>query len=781
MTERVARGLQTGVVPRWLLPTLVLLFFFSGISALVYQVLWLRLFTLVFGVTVHAASAVLASFMTGLALGSVVAGRLADRAGNPLRWFACAEAAIGLSALLTPIIMGAADQLYVTLYPVLPEGPASVTLVRFLLALAILLIPTTMMGATLPLVVKSSLTQLEGIGQRVGLLYASNTAGAIAGTLLGGFVLVGGIGITASFQLAAALNGLVALVAALASRSAKVEALPRLSSDLSAASMGPVGVASTERARKMVLLVFALSGVVSLGLEVIWFRMLVLFFEATTYAFTIMLAAVLSGLAAGSYLVTPLLRRRRDLLPLLAIIQLAIGVASAISLAAAHTHLTPSLEPLAGELAPALVISVLVVFPPTLLMGIAFPIGLFIWAGGVADAATRTGERIGLFYALNVCGGICGSVAAGFLLLPWLGIRSSIVSLASLSIVSGLLLLTALPPDRRRFKLATGALGASLFLVAALTVPNPFALVLGHRHSNEQFLWREEGVQTTASVHVRPGVGRILYLDGLHQANDSSEMVRVHRQIGHLAVLLHAQPRRALVIGLGGGVTAGAVSQHAGVDVDIVELSQAVVRASAWFRHCNYDVLRQPNVHLRVDDGRNYLRVTDTRYDVITADIIEPFHAGAGNLYSAEYFALVRQALKDDGLILQWIGHRPEAHYKLIMRTFLRVFPHATLWADGTLMVAMKQPLRIGPTAIARQLQEPTTREALAAIGITDFESVLPLYTAGPEELHRFAGSGPILTDDRPMVEYYRVLPRQDRLVDLSGIRSDPWQHVDRF
>jgi spermidine synthase len=183
--------------------------------------------------------------------------------------------------------------------------------------------------------------------------------------------------------------------------------------------------------------------------------------------------------------------------------------------------------------------------------------------------------------------------------------------------------------------------------------------------------------------------------------------------------------------------------------------------------------LNRPNVTLQVNDGRNHLLLSGKRYDVITADIIQPTHAGAGNLYSEEYFRLARRALQPDGLLLQWIGHREEAHYKLIMRTFLSVFPHATIWADGSLLVGAKAPLRIDRQTIERKLEIPAVREAVASVGIVDAESLLRLYTAGPEAMRQFVGGGPVLSDDRPLVEYHRSLPRGSRPLDLSPLRSD--------
>jgi len=284
--------------------------------------------------------------------------------------------------------------------------------------------------------------------------------------------------------------------------------------------------------------------------------------------------------------------------------------------------------------------------------------------------------------------------------------------------------------------------------------------------------WREEGVQTAVSVHAS-AFRRSLYLDGLHQANDTPDMVRLHRIIGHLPMVLHPAPDDALVIGLGGGATPGAVSQYPGASVQVVELSESVHKAAAFFAHVNYDVLNQPNVRVRVDDGRNFLTLSGETFDVITADIIQPVHAGAGNLYSREYFSLVRAALEDGGLALQWIGHREPSQYALIMRTFLDVFPHATLWFDGNLMVGSTTPLRLDPNTVALKRASTVTAQALDDIGLTSFEVLRDWYTAGPEAMRRFVGAGPLLTDDHPLVEYHRSLPRDAAPLDLSALRSD--------
>jgi spermidine synthase len=229
-----------------------------------------------------------------------------------------------------------------------------------------------------------------------------------------------------------------------------------------------------------------------------------------------------------------------------------------------------------------------------------------------------------------------------------------------------------------------------------------------------------------------------------------------------------------LVIGLGGGATAGAVSLHPNVDVDVVELAPGVVRAASWFSHINDDVLTRPNVRVTIDDARNYLMLVRGRYDVITADIIQPTHAGAGLLYSREYFMLARRALADGGLMVQWVGPRSDMHYRLIARTFQDVFPETTVWGGGTLLIGALRPLTIDRGSLAERIARSGLADTLSSIGFGGSDQMVAYYAAGPSELRRFLGPGPILTDDRPRLEYYLSLPGGDRPVDLSRLREPP-------
>jgi spermidine synthase len=751
---------------------LVLLFFASGACALVYQVMWLRMLALVFGVTVYAASTVLASFMAGLALGSYSAGRIAARLRSPLFVFGLIEIGVGVTAFATPALLELAKAAWIATQPSLSASLPLLTIARFIAAMAVLIVPTTLMGATLPVVMESALVRERVVGSRIGLLYAANTGGAIVGALVAGFYLVSHVGIQGSFQIAAATNLLIGVLAIALSR-AHGQKPDASEFDSPAEPKASLDASITPTAQRAVLWTFALSGVLSLAIEIVWFRMLVVFLRPTAYAFTIMLAAVLAGIALGSAIATPLLRRRGPWLAVLTVVQLAIALSAVLSfnslahLQDAGSRAAPIIVRLGVDpyLAPIVIASMVAMLPTTLLLGFAFPIGLSLWAAGSPNPA----NRIGTFYSLNVMGAIAGSVASGFVLLPLVGSRGSLIAISALALVASLLLAFAERRVRGNFAGFMLVVGPVAFAMSAANAADPFAIADRQFHRGERVLWREEGVQTTVAVHER-GEGRhamrILYLDGMHQSDDLPSSAFVHHRIGALPVIMHPHPQRALVVGLGGGATPGAVAQFSGVDVDVVELSDAVVQGARYFTHINFNLLQRPNVTLRVDDGRNFLLTTRNTYDVITADIILPRHAGAGALYAREYFQLVRDALSENGLALQWNGAESETPYKMIMRTFMSVFPHTTLWGDGSLMLGSLRPFELSASAYEQRRQHPQFRGVLD----WDLDVLRKSYRAGPHELRRWVGDGPILTDDRPVIEYFLALPKNDPAVDVSGL-----------
>ena len=772
---------------RALLILLAIWFFGSGLSALVYQVLWVRMLGWVFGVTTYAASAVWATFMAGLAGGSFVAGKAAGRLRRPLAWFGAAEVSIGISAAASEFLFQYLQRLYVAIYPQLPDSLSALTAVRLVISVVLLAVPTTLMGATLPLVLSASTFVSSRLGGQVGLLYGSNAAGAIVGTLAAGLYLIPDLGIHRMFLIAAGLNLTVGATAIIASRLG-VDALVSTPAAASQpAELARAQLAESDRPPRglwLVLATFALSGAVSLALEVIWLRVLILFLRPTVYAFSLMLAAILGGIALGSYVATPLLTRRLQWFTVLAVLELAIGVAIASSLRPlvflneVSEALTALSRIMPGYLVYPLAGSLLAVFPTAVLMGVAFPIGLQVWASGDPRSGGVV-QRAGRFYSLNVTGAIAGSLVAGFLLIPGLGSRASLVLLAGLSFASGLALLAVAEGSAVR-RAVIGVTAVVAFAVSVGGARDPFADFVSARYPAMNVIWKQEGVEATVVVHEFKAGGKVqraLTINGNHQAGTDFPTTFLHRRIGHMPMIVHPNARSALVIGLGGGATAGAVSVHDGVDVDVVELAESVRDAARLFGSINFDVLSQPNVHIRIDDGRNYMLLTPRRYDVVTADVIQPIYAGAGNIYSVEYFRLIKRVLKPGGMVLQWIPGT-EAEFKLIARTFLSVFPETTAWGNGSLFLGTVEPLRLSKVQFDARLGLAGRRRALEDAQIPDFTALLSTFAAGPDEIRAFVGPGLVLTDDRPLTEYFLSLPR-DREPDLTALRGDVRRFVE--
>ena len=556
---------------------------------------------------------------------------------------------------------------------------------------------------------------------------------------------------------AATLNGLAAgLAVALSGR------LRALTATRAAASPPVATAGADDPTRRVVLAVFLVSGVCSLALEVIWFRVLILQLRPTAYAFAIMLAAVLCGISAGSYAVTPWLERRLPWLAVLSAIQLAIALVAVLSLSfqPVAEWMRPGLGPVLDAVGidpyvwPLISVSLVAILPTSLLLGAAFPIGLRLW---VSDPS-RASEQVSVFYALNVCGAIVGPLLAGFLLLPWLGSRSALIAVSALALFSSMALASRLWsswPNAAGFLTLVGPVA---FVMASLNAAGPFDAVRGLGGRAERLLWVAEGVQTTVSVVQRRTGERVLYLNGTHQAGDAHGTVFTHHRIGALPMMLHPDPRRVLVVGLGGGATAGAAARFPGAQVDVIELSSEVVHAAPFFGAVNFDLLTRPNVHLRVDDARNFLLTTRRKYDVVTADLIIPIHAGSAAVYSREYFELVRRALAPEGVVMQWIAADSDFEYRLLLRTFLSVFPETTAWAEGSLLAGRLTPLRFS----ARRFEERRQDAAFRAVFDWDLAAIRRLYLAGPDVLKSFAGEGPLLTDDRPLIEYFLSLPRKE-------------------
>lgn len=754
---------------------LVALFFLSGACGLVYQVLWVRLLSLAFGITVFAVTVVLASFMAGLALGSFFGGRLAERIERPLLAYGVAEIGVGLVALATPAAFEALQRFYPLLSRPLGDSEALLFPVRVALSFALLVIPTGLMGATLPIIVKSSLARSTELAPRIGLLYAANTFGAIAGTLLAGFWLIGDLGISRSIQIAASVNGLVGL-AAIALQSV---ALPRAAAQerLAAPDAGP---AFSPLARRLALVAYGLSGVCSFAYEVVWTRMLALVLDTSIYAFVTMLATVLVGIAVGSAVVTPLLRRRWNWPLVFAALEVLIALCALWAVWAvaqlgdlrAWLEVTPGLRRLAASTtAFNFVIAGLALLPATILIGATFPIAARIYAAGT----DRASERLGEIYSVNVFGAIFGSMLGGFVLLPQFGTQTSLLLVSTASVAVGVALALGAERPSPGVRLTFVGAGALLFVALWLVKPDLYQVLFKARFPTEQVLWFREGLETTVTIARREDGIRTLYTNSRGQANDEESLVNYHRQIAHLPLLVKPLARDVLIVGLGSGNTAGSILQHEGMRVHTVELSDAVIEGAAQFPRENYNLLSHPGFSLQVGDGRNYLLTTPRRYDVITNDTIQPFDAGSTNLYSAEYYRLAMNVLKPGGVVAQWIGPHDDYQYKMMIRTFLSVFPEVTLWLGADLVIGSREPIVLDLEEAAKRFNAPSARASMQSVGFDGPQAAARWFVADRKELEAFVGPGPILTDDRPSIEYFRSLPGRGK-----GAPPDIWTHFSR-
>lgn len=781
-------------------------FFASGASGLIYQVAWVRILSLIFGITVHAVSMVLAGFMAGLALGSFLAGRLAGKVRNPLLAYGVIEIAIGAMGVLTPAAFGALRDAFPRMN-VWIEASASAWAsspdtahllsvgARWLVAFVILLVPTTFMGATLPVMLRSTLIRGSSLGGGVSLLYAINTFGAIAGTVGAGFFLIAAYGVQASIHLAAALNLGIGVLAILLSQvvrgGAAMQDGPASATQqdnasqiaaAGAAARPTPGGAAPARALTVLGLAFALSGLCALGYEVVWFRLLALFaFESSTYAFTAMLATVLFGIAAGSYVVGPALDRlgrQINWWVVFALLELGIALCAVLSVTVlshmdgilgAAIQRWPMLTSLAKEdHGWVLLASFAAIVPSMFLSGMTFPVAAKVYAGEGAGAE----RRVGSLYALNVLGAIAGSLLAGFWLMPTLDSQRSLTVLAMGSALAGGAALWVSPRVHLIIKGVLTVAGVVAFVQATRVTPDMYALLLPARFEGKEIVWYREGLESTVTI-VKDNEGFItLHTNARGQARDEPSLVAFHRLLGHMPMALHPNPQRALIVGIGGGTTSGAVAIHPGVELDAAELSDASIEAVRLFAHVNYHFFDRPNVRIYQTDARNHLLLSGKKYHVISGDAIRPNDAGATNLYSVEYYRLTANALEEDGLMTQWIPPFSDFQYKLILRTFLAAFPYATMWQDGDLVIGSKSPITIDRAVLEAKFQDAQFKAAMTEVGIPDAVEFLKRFNADTAELKATVGEGPIITDDRPYIEFFRNLP-VDEPPDMSHYSHD--------
>lgn len=787
MSEAVAGRsfVETRPVSR---PLVLGLFLFSGMSALIYQVIWSRLCALLLGTTVYSVSTVVGVFMGGLALGSWFFGRLADRPrANGLKIFGGLELGIGAYALVLPLLLDLADSLYRAAWPAVADSFGLMMALKVLLAASVLIVPATLMGGTLPVLSRYLVRSRAQTGSEIGYLYSINTLGAVLGCFLAGFFLLERLGAHASLMTAATVNGLVgaaALLWAFSTPTARAEI-----------DGGPAPASSryTPGQIRLALIVYACSGFAALALEVLWTRSLLYFTSVDTWAFTAMLCAYLSGLGAGSLIMSRFVQRIRHPLLALGIIEVLIGLTAAASiplfrvLYGAHesvADMVPSLASLTGKIVTKLFCAFFIMLVPTLLMGAAFPLVSAIYV----SAKRQIGRGVGTLYALNTVGAIVGSLGAAFVLIPLLRLQHSILLCSSIYVLLGIVLLAAIPREpagRRAGTIFATAMIALLALGNLAFEGRPMVLesyFFKDPRQPHRLVYLNEGPSASLAV-LENNVGtRLLNINGVTTAINNHMDMQVHRMLSHLPLLLHPNPQTALVVGFGMGSTPWGCCQHPLERVDVVELLRKEKETAQYFEDINHGVLNHPKLNFIVGDGRNYLLATDERYDMISFNAIHPRFSA--NLYTKDFYELCRARLTPNGVICAWLTQNAmtDSEFRMLVRSLVDVFPHSSLWycnPEHFCLIGLLEPTQIDLADWQRRMTAPAIARDLEDSNLDDPYVLATRYMFGEEALREYVRGAPLNTDDRPLIEFARETkaferPIIDRLIELSVAEQIP-------
>lgn len=781
---------------------LLILFFISGAAGLIYEVLWVRQFTVVLGASSHAVTLVLASFMSGMALGSWLLGRLADRLhpNHLVLGYIGIEVGVGIYALFLPTLIQGMEVVFVSLYRLTDPGFWLFNTSRLALSLALLMLPTTLIGGTLPILGRLMIHQRQEISNKVSRLYAANTFGAITGVMAAGYLLLPFMGIMATTHVAVSLNLVVAAGFWIAG--------PRLAGKHTTSQTGKshAGHSGTMTAGQRVIVAgFGLSGMATMLYEVAWTRSLVMILGTTTYAFTTMLSVILLGIALGS-LIYPLIPRHISRATLFAVLQLivAFSALAAIPGFSRLPFLYLSLSEMFGNSWTVLqflrfFLAGTIMLIPTIALGAMLPTvsALFV------DRTNHLGQRLGTACAVNTTGATLGALLGGLVLVPLLGMQTTIMVAAGMNLIAAVgAIIQGHGRSILRLTASCGSIIVTGVCMASLTpwspkIMNSGTYVYASRYvdmakrydaaaektqtipecsrwqiwqmsmQQHELLYYRTGLSSTVAVMERADGVRFLTIDGKTDASNGYKSdMRTQVMIGQLPMLFHDDPRQTLIVGLGSGVTAGSVLSHPVRSVDCAEISPAVIEAARFFTRDNHDALNDPRLHVLQRDARNYLLTASKSYDVIISQPSNPWISGEASLFSLEWYQTVRSRLQEGGLLVQWLPtyFMDEHDLKVILNTVRQVFPNISLWTSGAvgdliILASNGSPLRIDYDKLVRRADR---RPVAADINRLEMQpKLLPfeLYVMNRDELADYLysdskGPLPLNTDDLLQTEF---------------------------
>ena len=752
-------------------------FFLSGFAALLYETAWTREFAFVFGTSELAVVSVLASYMGGLACGAAAAARLAPRIRRPVLIYGVLELLIALCALAVPFAIRGSSALYVWLVggqatPL--EGEALLgVLFNLGASFLILILPAGFMGATLPLLARHAVRSEEQIGRRIGVLYATNTAGAIAGTLVAGFVLLPSIGLRNTIYCGAAVNALVFVFAVLLARSSKYQPPPE----------APAESALIARTGRWVLPLIAISGIVSFSYEVLWFRLLANVLGSSTHAFATMLASFLLGISIGSALAAPQARNPRRAAVGFAIAQVGAAVLSLIAFRSVNLLAEFAVElgsGAKGSIFANAAVAALALAPSALCLGATFPFAVRVLARDKEHAAAASAR----VFAWNTLGAIVGAIGAGFFFLPTLGFRGTITAAACVNLLIALAASLFTKPAVRPLA-AVAAAGVAL--VALIPPSTPWKMLffnpIGGTVSKGRVSFFAVGRSSTVLV-MDEGKGWRVKTNGLpeslipHEDEERTLGLLVARWLTALPVLARPDTRSMLVIGLGGGLALEFIPREV-ESVHVIELETEVVNANRAIAELRgHSPLDDPRIEIGLNDARGALALTERRYDSISSQPSHPWTAGASHLYTREFFSLVRDHLEPEGVFVQWIAvpFVDKELLRSLTATLLDVFPHVRAYqpsGSGLLFLSSGAPLDVEAQAARAIATDPGL---FAHFGLFTVEDVTAAVLMDEEQAREIAAGAPLNTDDRNQIAM------RAGAIPVRGARSslDVFEGIDR-
>jgi len=784
MTSPSARPPAAMPASQRYLPLLLVLFVGSGCAALIYEIVWFEMLQLSVGSSAVSLGVLLGTFMGGMCVGSLALSRLVSRRHHPLKVYAALELGVGAFGLLALVLLPLAGSVYLS---VAGHGMPGF-LLRGIVAAICLLPPTFAMGATLPAIARWVETTPRGVSW-LGFFYGGNTAGAVVGCMVTGFYLLRVYDVQTTTFFAVALNIVVASIAWSLSRvtphePGAVEARP-------AAVEESAGIT-------LVYAAIAISGMTALGAEVVWTRLFTLLLGGTTYTFSIILAVFLIGIglgsSVGSYAARQLVR------PRLALGLVQVALMAAIAWTAWQVTSELPYWPTNPELTSRpwfqfqidFVRCAWAILPAACLWGASFPLAL----ASVASPGQDAGRMVGRVYASNTVGAIVGALVASLVIIAWVGTQQAQRILIVLSAAGAALMLVpvfAASSRKARFAAKSGAWAAATALGAAVfawsVAPVPALLVAYGRFSSPRFynhgdfVYVGEGMNSSPAVSVLSN-GVVNYHNaGKVQASSEPQDMRLQRMLGHFTTLVPQHPRSVLVIGCGAGVTAGAVSISPLVErVTIAEIEPLVPQvASKYFGEFNYSVVKNPKVHIQIDDARHFLGTTTERFDAITSDPFDPWVKGAANLYTKEFWELAKSHLNPGGVVTVFVQlyEAGTPAVKSEVATFLKVFPGGIVWANNyngqgydVVLMGQAEASKIDVDSIQGRLSSPqfaTVAQSLREIGINSAIDLLGTYAA----------QGPQLKDW--LADAQLNLDRNLRLQYLAGLGLNKYEQAEIY